>query len=246
MYTRCPSCEALYGLTPQELAEAAGIVRCSNCGKTFNSLARLFAVRPKSDDEPLRGKGMPPLLAGHIPEQGTLPGFSDEAPDPAPAPPKTIGDEDVAPQRPAFSARFFWPLGVALLALAALGQGAWLLDLPGQWLHADGSGAASNADEEAISLIGRDLHGHPSRDDAVVVSALLRNDSSQPVDFPRIELRLFDRSNQLLGVRRLHPAEYLPDPAREPDGLGPSTSLPIIIEVALTGSDPSGFDLRFF
>ena len=251
MYTRCPACDALFELSPEELAEAAGVVRCSNCGKTFNSLAQLFASRPEAGETPLRGQGMPPLLANRVLLQPKLPGFDDDDPAPvqaAPVPetPETPENELQQPAQPASAPAPLWPGLAAVLALLAVGQILWLVELPQRWLTFDTRGTAGAAPAEAIALIGRDLHVHPSREGAVVVSALLRNTSAQLIDFPLIELRLFDRSNQLLGVRRLEPEDYLPDPARAPNGFAPGASLPVIVELVLIGSDPSGFELRFF
>lgn len=251
MYTRCPGCEAVYELSTEELAEAAGVVRCSNCGKTFNSLAQLFIRPPEEDESPLRGQGMPPLLAHRILLQACLPGLDPAASDSDPRSADTRSQPaDDAAQIPSWPdsvpARAPWPALSALLALLAIVQGLWLLDLPAWWDEHFGAATASPAQTGQITLIGRDMHPHPSREDGVVISALLRNDSPHRAEFPLIELRVFDRSNQLLGVRRLQPDEYLPDPARAPRGLGPGNSLPLIIEVAQTGSLPSGFEFRFF
>src|SRR5690606_11992798 len=62
MYTRCPACQAVYELQARLLAEAAGVLRCGNCGKTFNSLSELFEDHPAESAQPLRGQGMPPML----------------------------------------------------------------------------------------------------------------------------------------------------------------------------------------
>ena len=246
MYTRCPACDALYELSPEELAEAAGVVRCSNCGKTFNSLAQLFTDRPESSEAPLRGKGMPPLLANRVLLQPRLPGFDLDAPEPVAETPEDVVGEHAQPAQATSAPAPLWPGLAAVLGLLAVAQVLWLVELPQRWLTFDARGTASAAPAEAITLIGRDLHAHPSRDGAVVISALLRNGSDHPIDFPLIELRLFDRSNQLLGVRRLEPEDYLPDPGRAPNGFAPGASLPVIVELALIGSDPSGFELRFF
>lgn len=250
MYTRCPSCEAVFALSLEELAEAAGVVRCSNCGKSFNSLAQLFAVRPDAKSEPLRGQGMPPLLANRVLLQPSLPGLDNEAV--SETSPASQADE-IEPMLPTESASagssksssMLWPMLVGLLGVFALGQGFWLASDAAPGTERESGVTEQTHTSRAISLVGRDLHPHPSREDAVVINALLRNNSAGNVDFPLIELRLFDRSNQLLGVRRLQPNEYLPDPERALRGLGSGSSLPVIVEVAQTGSEPTGFELRF-
>ncbi|MFW5816765.1 MAG: zinc-ribbon and DUF3426 domain-containing protein [Wenzhouxiangella sp.] len=247
VYTRCPACDATYELQVQELAEAAGVVRCSNCGKTFNSLAFLFEQRPEQDQQPLQGAGMPPLLAHRVFLQHEIPGL-DERPEPSAAPepePEETGSAGTEPMQilPAPRPRAWMAAaGVLLLALAV--QLSWLIDLPGRLSRADA--AAPVAPQEAITLVARDLHPHPSLPDAVIISAVLRNRIATPVELPILELRLYDTSNQVLGVRRFDPPEYLP-PARRPETpLQPGEELPIIVEVLVTGSQPAGFEFRYF
>ena len=249
MFTRCPACEAVYELGPVELAEAAGVVRCSDCGKTFNSLAQLFETLPRDDVEPLRGQGMPPLLARRVLEQAALPGFDadpfHDAARPAATPDPSADDEEpswVAAGQPSRA----WPLLASLLGLLALAQAIWLYDLPGQLAGpTEPAGLTSRAAGDVFVVVSRDLHAHPSIEQAVILSAMLRNESTRSLAFPVIEVRLFDRSNQLLGARRLEPGEYLDNPARATAGLAPGVLLPVIIELAPAGSEPAGFEFRF-
>jgi len=247
LYTRCPACEALYELSPQELAEAAGVVRCSNCGKTFNSLANLFDQQPELEDRPLRGQGMPPLLGNRILLQHGLPGFDQRPPSLPPLAAESAVELPPieAPTLPQPTKTLVWPAIIALLAVLAIAQAMWLLKLPERWLESSAKPPMHVDPGSAVALVGRDMHAHPSRPDAVVINALLRNQSASTIDFPVIELRLFDRSGQILGARRLPPDDYLPDPAGAPNGLAPGTLLPLIIEVAVTASEPAGFELRF-
>ncbi|TVS12926.1 MAG: DUF3426 domain-containing protein [Wenzhouxiangella sp.] len=252
MYTRCPACDSIYQLGIRELAEAAGVVRCGNCGKTFNSLANLFERQPESDDKPLRGLGMPPLLSDRILIQPELPGFdSAETPKSAdqPATAAETIDQGLAPMAPQLSAGSStgrrWAFAAILLAVAAAAQTLWLFNLPERLLEGRVATTPSASAAEALTLVARDMHAHPSAEDAVVISASLRNEAAVSVAFPIIELRLFDRSNQLLGVRRLQPEEYLNRPERAPTVLAAGATLPLIFELAVTGSPPAGFELRF-
>lgn len=247
MFTRCPACEAVYELGPAELAEAAGVVRCSDCGKTFNSLAQLFESLPEDDAEPIRGQGMPPLLGRRVLEQSVLPGFETaHVHDPSPPEDHPDSGEDESPPwaMPRQPSRA-WPALTALLGLLALAQSIWLFDLSGHVLGSSGPAVPAILPGEAFVVVARDLHAHPSIEQAVILSAMLRNESSRTMAFPVIELRLFDRSNQLLGARRLDPADYLDNPARASAGLAPNVLLPVIIELALGGSEPAGFEFRF-
>lgn len=248
MYTRCPSCEACYELQTWEVAEAAGVVRCSNCGKTFNALASLFAERPDEATTPLRGRGMPPLLGHRIYQQHEIPGL-DAADD------TDSDDLDVQLQNDAVPAAFDldnepgkgsrrpWSVAAGLLLAALLAQLIWLYEAPARWLHSADSEIASAA---AVTLVARDLHAHPSLADAVVISAMLRNEGTAAIEWPVLELRLFDSSNQMIGVRRFQPGDYLAATQQVGNRLAPGRDLPIILEVLITGSQPAGFEFRFF
>lgn len=254
MYTRCPACEALYELGPEELAEAAGVVRCSNCGKTFNSLASLFKGQPETGESPLRGKGMPPLLAHRILLQPALPGFDADAEGAAEAEASSVPPAPGQSADPAAAVSgvkgagpgLRWPLAAALLAILALAQGLWLFDGLDHRFGSAGPATPAPVPADALVVVARDMHAHPTLDNAVVISASVRNQSNATMEYPVIELRLFDRSNQALGAVRLDPEDYLEHPARAPGGLAPGLVLPMIIEVTTPGSRPTGFELRFF
>jgi predicted Zn finger-like uncharacterized protein len=249
-YTRCPSCDATYQLEVHELAEAAGVVRCSNCGKTFNSLAHLFEFRPDEHDQPLRGAGMPPLLSHRIYLQHEIPGLDEAAPDepdslPESSQPESSGSAEM-PEFPQPHREGTWAWGaVALgLLLGLLGQAVWLFEWPERLANRQPTDAM--APQDAIALIARDLHEHPSMDGAVIISATLRNRIAAPIDLPLIELRMYDSTNQVLGARRFPPEDYLPAGRPEPSFLSPGEELPIILEVLVTGSQPAGFEFRYF
>ena len=249
-FTRCPACEATYHLEVPELAEAAGVVRCSNCGKTFNSLACLFQSRPDENDQPLRGGGMPPLLGNRVFLQHEIPGLDET--DRAPFEPdvNTSADDQRVensleqPTAPPGRRSWGWATFAVGLLFALTGQAVWLFDLPDRMENLQ-SGQA-RPPQDAIALIARDLHEHPSVNGAVTISATLRNRISTPISLPLIELRLYDTTNQVLGVRRFQPSEYLPANRQDNVELSPGDELPIILEVVVTGSQPAGFEFRYF
>ena len=47
MYTQCPDCEIAFRVTAEVLRQAAGKVRCGNCGNAFNALAYLSEQMPQ-------------------------------------------------------------------------------------------------------------------------------------------------------------------------------------------------------
>lgn len=259
VYTRCTSCQSVYELDAQRLAEAAGVVRCGHCGNTFNSLSSLFDAHPRADESPLGGAGMPPMLDHRAIEQPELPGVNivdepdagldaflpvAETADAGPILHLPALDADLQPNSSA------WGVASIALILALMAQLAVLLADSdsglNRWLNAHSGPMASSNPLEAIQITSRDMHRHPSLDDAVIVSATLRNRSEERLRWPVLEVRLYDGSQQVLGVRRLQPDEYLVNPENAELGMPTEVIVPVIFEFVVGTTLPAGFDFRFF
>ncbi len=247
MYTRCPACESVYELDARLLAEAAGVVRCGNCGKTFNSLGSLFHEHPQADELPISGGGMPPMLDYRAITQPDLPGVDiDEEPVPEPGP--HLAFPDTTPANAAGSK--WWPvagLALAVILLAQIMLQAQYPASPVANLLDNGRAAVDLAAAgEAIQIVSRDMHRHPTLDDAIIVSASLRNPSSERLAWPVLEVRLYDPSQQILGVRRLEPSDYLQNADNVSLGMPAGQIAPVILEFVVGTTLPSGFDFRFY
>jgi predicted Zn finger-like uncharacterized protein len=259
VYTRCTSCQSVYELDARNLAEAAGVVRCGHCGTTFNSLGALFEHHPKSDEAPLSGAGMPPMLDHRAIEQPELPGVNldedfspdfEPVPDPAtessPEPVFDLGLTDAAQS----SNSPIWSIASIALGLALIVQLGLLINDPEsglqRWFGASAGPITPSDPLEAIQITSRDMHRHPSLDDAVIVSATLRNRTENRLRWPVLEVRLYDRSQQILGVRRLQPEDYLVNPENAELGMPTEVIVPVIFEFVVGTTLPSGFDFRFF
>jgi predicted Zn finger-like uncharacterized protein len=249
MHTRCPSCEAAFQLKASDLVAAAGVVRCGHCGKTFNAISHLFEDAPEGNQPPLKGSGVPPLLEGASIAQPELPGVSMATPERIEAGPKL----DFSWPEPAESRQLSqraWMIGCLVLAVILVTQlvGQWRSGdsaLAG-WLNPQSSAQRQLAPADNIQIIARDMHRHPSLDDAIVISATLRNPGDKTLRWPVLEVRLYDASQQILGVRRLAPEAYLVSETVAERGMTPELIVPVILEFVVGSSEPSGFELRLF
>ncbi|MCC5864276.1 MAG: zinc-ribbon and DUF3426 domain-containing protein [Wenzhouxiangella sp.] len=243
MYTRCTACESVFQLRAADLAEAGGVVRCGNCGKTYNALVNLFHEHPDSGEMPLSGGGMPPLLDQRSTVQPELPGVRLEPQQPHQPPPVLHFDEANDPR----SSGRVWPALVGLLAVGLVAQMVYYARHPDFSLERSADpGGQLLASPDSIQILSRDLHRHPSLDDAIIISLTLANTGDRAVTWPLLELRLFDPSQQVLGVRRLAPGDYLERPDRLEQGMAPGLIVPVIVEVVVGATEPSGFDFRFY
>ncbi len=73
MYTRCPHCQTLFRVHPQQLSAARGRARCSHCGQVFDAIENL---QSEADERP-RPAAAPPETAADEP--------------PTPEPPVAVG-----------------------------------------------------------------------------------------------------------------------------------------------------------
>lgn len=246
-------------LAPVDLAQAGGVVRCGSCGRTLNALSELYAYPPGPDATPIAGDGMPPLLTPRV-EQQPIPeseadmppdfavgsGFADDPASAKSAEPGPILDFSPVAQPTPQWLRWFWPaltlLLVVLLLMQLFGPDHWRVD----WSALSGTPIEQATPDEVVQVVSRDLHPHPTLNDAVVISAVLVNRSDQTVRWPEIQVRLFDASQQVIGERRLLPQDYMDSQADLSSGFAPDVRLPLVLEMVTEASVPTGFSLAFY
>jgi len=244
-YTRCEHCSAVLPVSLRALAQAGGMVRCGSCGRTLNALAAVFPDYPEEQAEPLRPGGMPPMLQPEVRQERIV---GTEAPPDSPDGDDDSGPElhlDLTPDPPPAWAHWLWP-GLALVAVLVLGvqlfgPAGWRVD-PAAFGFGEQRPVAL---EDALVLVSRDMHPHPSLSDAIIISAVIQNRSEQRVTWPDIRIRLFDASQQVVGQRRLVPREYLDASADLSSGFAPGARIPVVLEMVIEASRPSGFAMEF-
>lgn len=258
-FCRCEHCRAVLPISFTDLAQAGGMVRCGNCGRTINALARIYTRFPGDSAVAVRSRGQPPLLQPAV-EQERIPIEPDDRAESGDRagrerrgaerePRESRGPVlhlDLEPEAPSAWSRWLWPslaaLLLALLAVQLFGPERWRvpLNLPGF------GSSAPNRQLDAVHVVSRDLHPHPSLADAFVISVVLANQARDPVAWPNIDLKLFDESQQLVGQRRLAPRDYL-DPEVDPGtGFRPGVQLPVVLEMTVESSRPTGFSMDFY
>jgi predicted Zn finger-like uncharacterized protein len=104
MYTRCPQCDTVYRVTPQQLQASSGQVRCGRCQAVFDAFAALSATPPARGTASAQAEPLPevtpaaptPGPASAAPTPGSAPASSLRAPS-AEAPSAPPADTSAAP-----------------------------------------------------------------------------------------------------------------------------------------------------
>jgi len=145
MYTRCPHCDTVFRVTPQQLQASSGQVRCGRCAAVFDAFSSLSSLPPS------RESGVPgvsaaqekPAVAPEIPAADGAGRTTQEAKPPparaaAPAPPArpakpapaaqeplTLPEELFQPGLTSPGRRWSWRAINLALVLGLAAQGAW-------------------------------------------------------------------------------------------------------------------------
>lgn len=239
MYTDCPGCTRQFRVRAEQIAAAAGQVRCGFCGLQFDVLARLrdapLPVMPAAEPE----FDLPPPGGAPQPVRGDLP-------------PQLAAAE---PGRPA--AGLAWRAAALLLVLVAALQLAWQQrDLLQErypaarpWLERLCAGIGCRLGEfrdlAAIRVVNRDVRLHPLYQDALLVNATIQNGAARAQPWPQVQLVLYDTAGRVLAYRNFAPGEYLDreiDPAR---GMGAQSSAHFTLELSGATAGAVSFEFGF-
>jgi len=206
MYTRCPQCKTVHRLDAALVSYARGLVQCGRCGRAFSALSFLFDDWPSGQAHgPAKGPNIEPPVLGYIA------GNRDKPVEP-------ITDEVMESGRR--MNRTGWQLATGFLILMTLANTAWtfrkpLMESPviSHWINQNGWRQTEQTgllkDPNAIQLVSRDIHSHPTRAGILVLNLTFVNLAQRKQVFPDLRLTLLDAANQPVARRRLQPTEYL-------------------------------------
>ena len=91
MITRCPACETMFRVVPDQLRISAGWVRCGQCDEVFDASAHLVNDSPVAGSSELAPTFTPQVIEASEP----LPPAPSPVPAPAPVPPLPVPAETV-------------------------------------------------------------------------------------------------------------------------------------------------------
>jgi predicted Zn finger-like uncharacterized protein len=272
MYTRCPHCDTVFRVTPQQLQAFSGQVRCGRCQQVFDAFSTLSAQLPAGTTAPAEavaprpGPILRPPVDGNQgePAHGGTPAAAAPAVPSAgrAAPPElalTLPDGLLSDARP--TRRPLPGLTAGVLALAALAavQASWLFATPlANWLPAARPALEGMCDRlgctvalprlpdqlfiEASELQLLDA-AHPNY---VLLSATVRNRSALAQAFPLLELTLTGASNQTVARRVFSPEDYLERGVDHARGLAANQEISVRLYLNTGEVRAAGYRLYLF
>ncbi len=263
MLTQCLQCAAVYRVKAGELAVAHGFVTCGNCGQVFNALNRLldepvsptasaFAAAPvaiapeesraSSPIEPVNKK--PPASAHEEEDFDTR------------AVPEILRADLSRLERQQRNGGGWWTLLALLAFLVLLAQGmqqyhalitarvpevAPLITK----LCATLTCAPTVARAMHVAVVARDIREHPTYKDALLVNATIVNRGDAVIPYPTLQLSMYRRQGDLLGVRRFAPTEYLDASIDITQGMAANRLVYVVIEIANLGVHADSYEFSF-
>ena len=188
MYTQCPNCDAIFRLQHAHLRAAGGHVRCSQCQHTFNAAKQRLEKLPDEDE----------LKAAEQDLQQDL-------------------------QKNHKGISFFKFLLALLLTSTLLAQYYWYTQADNLLQHPDLRPWLDKACTyipncrlpmtRKLSAFKTEKHDLITNDNNPNLSTLhlvFSNQAHFPQAYPRIDIKIKDRNDKLIALRRLMPSEYLP------------------------------------
>ena len=255
MVTSCPACTTTFRVSPDQLKQKNGKVRCGTCRDVFDAFKSL-ATMP--DDTPAQSPRANVAEATQtaadeiISRQGAL--AIDQA---------AIGAAAAALSAQAPSARvvrnrWLWRIVAAMLALLLVFQLAYVWRdalssaVPGlrplfqAICSVSGCTVAPPRRSEQLAIVSSDLQADPTRPNVIVLIAALRNRGPSVVAHPALELTLTDAQDQALARRVFMPADYLAQPDAVQEGMTGLAEVSVRIELDTGALRPAGYRLFLF
>lgn len=269
MLTRCPHCDTVFRVTPQQLQKQHGQVRCGRCMQVFDGFRTLSSESDRSVAEPApeRVEPVPPVAPPPVKPQAPVqepaaataaaPVAPTVAPAPSPQPEPRVAafDEELLEEPPARSRYgFLWATASVLLALALAAQAAYVyrVELAAQYpalkpglLQACAALKCSvplPQQPKLISIEASDLQvPDATRPGVIQLTATLRSHAQYDVAYPALDLVLTNAQEHTLARRIFSPREYL-DKSRDPAlGIPPNAEVTVRLDLDTGDLGASGF-----
>ena len=271
MLTRCPHCDTVFRVTPQQLQKQHGQVRCGRCMHVFDGFRALSSESNRtvaeSAGERLADVATPSASAPAKPQPSEPVVAPAPAASPAHVPPAvhmtvaepmaTTADDEAFDVPPAHRGRTYaWAIASIMVALVLVAQAAYVYrvqlaaNYPGlkpvlaracETLHCT---VPLPQQPRLISIEASDLQvPDATRPGVIQLTATLRSHAQFDVAYPALDLVLTNAQEHTLARRIFAPREYL-SPLRDPAlGIPPNAEVTLQLDLDTGDLGASGFRL---
>jgi predicted Zn finger-like uncharacterized protein len=254
MVTKCPACDTVFRVTPEQLQTRAGKVRCGRCMTVFDGAKALATVAEAAQQQAALA-----LDAGSAPA-APRPARPAEAPyedkDYGPAPRQLALDDLYPPEEPRPPASRWWAVAAVLMVFLLAAQAAYFYraDLatqyPGLKPHLVRLCEALRCKilplqrPKQIAIEASDLQVEdPARPGLIQLTATLRNHAGHDIAYPAVDLVLTNTKEHTLARRIFLPQEYLERGRDVAAGIPASAEVTVRLVLDTGDLNPAGFRL---
>ena len=272
MVTRCPACNTVFRVGPQQLQAQQGMVRCGRCMTVFDGFKALSTApepgMPEAAPEPATEPAEPtfklePVSATELAAAATVPDPAaksvDEARDFGPAPEQlTLEDHLFLEENRSAQARHarLWAVGAAILLLLLGAQAVYVyrgelaayypVSRPYLTRMCDALRCTVFLPQRPrlISIEASDLQANDATQPSLIqVTVTVRNHAGYDLGFPALDLVLTNSREHTLARRIFLPRDYL-EPGRDVRaGIPANAEITMRLELDTGDLNPAGFRL---
>lgn len=262
MVTSCPACTTTFRITPEQLKQREGKVRCGKCSGVFDAFKSLATLPDQSTPGDSAERSI--RISADVPESAHRAEIFDAAermPVQGTLDIATSLDESAAARERSARARkrrLVWGGLIIVLALLLALQLVYALRdrIAGAWPAARpaldrlcqplGCTVSFPRRTEQLAIESSDLQTDPQRPAVVILTASLRNRGNSLVAHPSLELTLTNAQDQALARRVFQPADYLTDPSAGERGMAGLAEIDVRIALDTGDLKPAGYRLFLF
>ena len=257
MVTSCPSCATTFRVLQEQLRARQGKVRCGKCSEVFDAFKTLAsfpdAPSPEAPSLAIEPDPRPPTTP--VPVQTTLDIDSPIAE--ARAPDGTAAGMSVNHRAHETRGRSWFVVAIVLAGILVLQllyavRAPLSSAVPGmrpllvRMCAIAGCTVSLPRRTEALAIESSDLQFDPARSGVIVLTAVLRNRGSAPVEHPALELTLTNAQDQAVARRIFVPRDYLERASDVSTGMGTLAEVNVRIELDTGGLKAAGYRLFLF
>ncbi len=244
----------------KELTAAQGLLRCGECGSTFDAMKSLSTTLPEDRKFIKKSELKKEVKETPIPTSKKRKIYLSSSDHIATKASTTKQNRNQVHQlrniqKRARSSRL---LIIALISLSLLlliqilyKQKDWLAEQPitagvtRAFCKITGCKIEVRRDISKIEMLNRNIYSHPNNPNSLVVSASLENKASFDQPFPLIEISLLNSKSEIVALRRFTPKEYLQNKYKKGMLMTSNKSIELKLHIADPGKDAVRFQFKF-